>query len=169
MASPAAVGGGRLADPLLAADVVVVGAKDKYWVPADEREILASQSSGGGEQDGRAPLLYRTFRVKGFFINLYRLLTLVRGIVVILFFTWRMRHRDSDAMWLWWISVVGPTSGSESPGLLNQITKLKPRKCVPSISVLREQLDQPDGGSDLPLLDVFITPSTRWTSRCSTP
>nr|ABZ01581.1 cellulose synthase-like CslF9 [Hordeum vulgare] len=155
MASPAAVGGGRLADPLLAADVVVVGAKDKYWVPADEREILASQSSGGGEQDGRAPLLYRTFRVKGFFINLYRLLTLVRVIVVILFFTWRMRHRDSDAMWLWWISVVGDLWFGVT-WLLNQITKLKPRKCVPSISVLREQLDQPDGGSDLPLLDVFI-------------
>ncbi|XP_048569804.1 probable mixed-linked glucan synthase 9 [Triticum urartu] len=70
MASPAAVRGGRLADPLLAADVVV-GAKDRYWVPADEREILASQKSGAGE-DGRVPLLYRTFMVNGFLINLYR-------------------------------------------------------------------------------------------------
>ncbi|VAH02541.1 unnamed protein product [Triticum turgidum subsp. durum] len=153
MASPAAVRGGRLADPLLAADVVV-GAKDRYWVPADEREILASQKSGAGE-DGRVPLLYRTFMVNGFLINLYRLLTLVRVIVVILFFTWRMRHRDSDAMWLWWISVVGDLWFGLT-WLLNQITKLKPRKCVPSISVLRDQLDQPDGGSDLPLLDVFI-------------
>ncbi|VAH14763.1 unnamed protein product [Triticum turgidum subsp. durum] len=154
MASPAAGGGGRLADPLLATDVVV-GPKDKYWVPADEREILASHRSGAGGDDGRAPLLYRTFRVKGPLINLYRLLTLVRVIVVILFFTWRMRHRDSDAMWLWWISVVGDLWFGVT-WLLNQITKLRPRKCVPSISVLREQLDQPDGGSDLPLLDVFI-------------
>ncbi|VAH02540.1 unnamed protein product [Triticum turgidum subsp. durum] len=119
MASPAAVRGGRLADPLLAADVVV-GAKDRYWVPADEREILASQKSGAGE-DGRVPLLYRTFMVNGFLINLYRLLTLVRVIVVILFFTWRMRHRDSDAMWLWWISVVGDLWFGLT-WLLNQIT-----------------------------------------------
>jgi 1,4-beta-D-xylan synthase len=78
MSSPAAAGGGhggisgRLADPLLVASNddgdIVVSAKDKYWVPSDEKEILAAQDCGGGAP----PLLYRTFRVKGFLINLYR-------------------------------------------------------------------------------------------------
>ncbi|CAM0952398.1 unnamed protein product [Alopecurus aequalis] len=153
MASVAAAAGGRLDDPLLSAtndDDVVVGAKDKYWVPADEKEILPSQECGD-----RPPLLYRTFRVKGSLINLYRLLTLIRVMVVVLFFTWRMQHRDSDAMWLWWISVVGDFWFGVT-WLLNQVTKLKPRKCVPKLSMMREQFDLSDGSSDLPILDVFV-------------
>uniref|UniRef100_A0ACD5ZBA2 Uncharacterized protein n=1 Tax=Avena sativa TaxID=4498 RepID=A0ACD5ZBA2_AVESA len=158
MSSPAAAAGRRLADPLLAASngdgEIVVSAKDKYWVPSDEKEVrlAASQDSGGA---GTPPLLYRTFRVKGFLINLYRLLTLVRVMVVILFFTWRMEHRDSDSMWLWWISVVGDLWFGVT-WLMNQVTKLKPRKCVPKLSMLREQFDLSDESSDLPILDVFI-------------
>ncbi|KAM0915206.1 hypothetical protein ACQ4PT_010980 [Festuca glaucescens] len=145
----------READPLLPAsndEDIVVGAMGKHWVPADEKEILASQECGGG----MPPLLYRTFRVKGMLINLYRLLTLIRVMVVILFFTWRMKHRDSDSMWLWWISIVGDFWFGLT-WLLNQITKFKPRKCVPKLSKLREQFDLSDGISNLPILDVFIT------------
>jgi hypothetical protein len=78
MSLPAPAGGGhgdiagRLADPLLAASIddgdIVVSAKDRYWVPSDEKEILARQDCAAGTP----PLLYRTFRVKGFLINLYR-------------------------------------------------------------------------------------------------
>ncbi|XP_047079501.1 probable mixed-linked glucan synthase 9 [Lolium rigidum] len=154
MSSPAAASGG-LADPLLAASIddgdVVVSAKDRYWVPSDEKEILARQDCAAGTP----PLLYRTFRVKGFLINLYRLLTLIRVVLVILFFTWRMDHQDSDSMWLWWISVVGDLWFGVT-WLLNQVTKLKPRKCAPKLSKLREQFDLSDGISDLPILDVFI-------------
>jgi hypothetical protein len=47
----------------------VVGAVGgKHWVPADEREILASEECAAGVP----PLLYRTFRVKATLINLYR-------------------------------------------------------------------------------------------------
>ncbi|PNT68812.1 hypothetical protein BRADI_3g45515v3 [Brachypodium distachyon] len=69
-----------------------------------------------------------------------------------------MKHRDSDAMWLWWISVVGDLWFGVS-WLLNQLTKLKPRKCIPNLSLLREQFEQQpvDGSSSgLPVLDVFI-------------
>uniref|UniRef100_A0ACD5WMY3 Uncharacterized protein n=1 Tax=Avena sativa TaxID=4498 RepID=A0ACD5WMY3_AVESA len=166
MSSPAAAGGDhgnialavREADLLLPApnddgdDHILAGVVGKHWVPADEKEILASKECGAG----RPPLLYRTFRVKGMLINLYRFLTLIRVMVVILFFTWRMEHRDSDSMWLWWISVVGDFWFGLT-WLLNQLTKLKPRKCVPKLSKLREQFDLSDGISNLPILDVFIT------------
>jgi hypothetical protein len=79
MTSPAAATGDhvdiavREADPLLPAaassdDDIVVAAIGKHWVPADEKEILASQECAAGQP----PLLYRTFRVNGALINLYR-------------------------------------------------------------------------------------------------
>jgi 1,4-beta-D-xylan synthase len=61
-------------------------------------------------------------------------------------------------MWLWWISIVGDFWFGLT-WLLNQITKFKPRKCVPKLSKLSEQFDLSDGISNLPIVDVFITNS----------
>jgi hypothetical protein len=82
MTSPAAAAGDHVeiavlqeADPLLPAaasnddDIVVAAIGGKHWVPADEREILASEECAAGVP----PLLYRTFRVKATLINLYTL------------------------------------------------------------------------------------------------
>lgn len=163
MVSPAANGGrggnAGLADPLLATNDDsdgarhVFGAKAKYWAPADEKEMAASRECGG--EDGR-PLLYRTFKVKGFLVNTYRFLNLARLTAVIVFFAWRVQHPDSDAMWLWWISVVGDFWFGLS-WWLNQVPKLNPTICIPTIPLLRQQFDLPDGSSNLPVLDVFIS------------
>jgi 1,4-beta-D-xylan synthase len=66
-----------------------------------------------------------------------------------------MKHQYSEAMWLWWISGVGDLWLGVT-WLLSQLPKLKPRKCIPNLSLLREQFDQSDGSSNLPVLDVFI-------------
>ncbi|KAF0905140.1 hypothetical protein E2562_000937 [Oryza meyeriana var. granulata] len=172
MAPPPAAGlGGNnagLADPLLPGDgggddagrQVGGAAKDKYWVPAEEDEEICR-----GEDDGRppAPLLYRTFNVSGVLLHPYRLLTLVRLIAVVLFLAWRMKHRDSDAMWLWWISVAGDFWFGVT-WLLNQASKLNPIKRVPDLSLLRQRFDvNPvaagecgSSSSILPGIDVFI-------------
>uniref|UniRef100_A0A0D9X059 Glycosyltransferase 2-like domain-containing protein n=1 Tax=Leersia perrieri TaxID=77586 RepID=A0A0D9X059_9ORYZ len=158
--SAAGRGGGNagLADPLLAAGDIdgarQVGgdAKDKYWVPAEEEDELICH--GGGLGDGRQPpLLYRTFRVSGVLLHPYRLLTLIRLIAVILFLVWRMKHRSSDAMWLWWISVAGDFWFGVT-WLLNQASKLNPIKRVPNLSLLKQYLDDDD--RLLPAIDVFI-------------
>uniref|UniRef100_A0A0E0I256 Uncharacterized protein n=1 Tax=Oryza nivara TaxID=4536 RepID=A0A0E0I256_ORYNI len=137
-----------LADPLLPGG----GGKDKYWVPADGEED--EEEICRGEDGGRPPappLLYLTFKVSGVLLHPYRLLTLVRLIAVVLFLAWRLKHRDSDAMWLWWISVVGDFWFGVT-WLLNQASKLNPVKRVPDPSLLRRRFD--DGG--LPGIDVFI-------------
>lgn len=92
MPSPAAGGarGGNvgLAEPLLVNrdGAGEVGAKDKYWVPADEKEMLAAHECGG--EDGR-PLLYRTFKVKGILLHPYRCVRLVLYFFFLIF--WRAR------------------------------------------------------------------------------
>ncbi|KAF8664435.1 hypothetical protein HU200_054607 [Digitaria exilis] len=157
MPSPATGGDGAgLAEPLLAngdggaaGQAFCSGGKDKWqWVPADE----------GEEEQGR-PLLYRTFKVRGILIHPYRLINLARLILVIQFFIWRIRHKDSDNMTLWWITVVGDFWFAVS-WLLNQASKLNPIRRVPNLELLNQRFDPPAGdggaGEHLPAVDVFI-------------
>ncbi|KAL6657843.1 hypothetical protein ACP70R_005623 [Stipagrostis hirtigluma subsp. patula] len=132
---------------------VKVNPSDKYWTPVDEKEAAAAVEDGG--EDGRRPLLFRTFKVEAILLLPYRLLTLIRLVAIILFFIWRIRHPYADAMWLWWISMVGDLWFGLS-WLLNQVAKLNPIKRVPDLALLKQQFDLPDGNSNLPRLDVFI-------------
>jgi len=89
-----------------------------------------------------------------------RLINLARLIVIVQFFIWRMRHRDSDSMVLWWITVVGDFWFGVS-WLLNQASKLNPIRRVPNLELLNQQFDPPRSGgggssSQLPCVDVFI-------------
>ncbi|XP_040381876.1 probable mixed-linked glucan synthase 8 [Oryza brachyantha] len=130
-----------------------VSPMDRHWVPADEGEMAAAAADGG--EDGRRPLLYRTFRVSGVLLHPYRLLTLVRLVAIVLFFIWRIRHPYADGMFFWWISIIGDFWFGVT-WLLNQVAKLNPIKRVPDLALLQQQFDLPDGNSKLPGLDVFI-------------
>ncbi|KAG8080168.1 hypothetical protein GUJ93_ZPchr0007g4568 [Zizania palustris] len=52
-----------------------VSPMDKYWVPADEGDMAAAAADGG--EDGRRPLLYRTFGVKGVLLHPYRCVSII--------------------------------------------------------------------------------------------
>lgn len=47
-----------------------VSPKDRYWTPIDGKEAAAALEDGG--EDGRRPLLFRTYRVKGILLHPYR-------------------------------------------------------------------------------------------------
>mgnify|MGYP003702090411 CR=1 FL=1 len=91
MASPASVAGGgedsngcsSLIDPLLVSRTSSIGgaerkaaggggggAKGKHWAAADKGERRAAKECGG--EDGRRPLLFRSYRVKGSLLHPYR-------------------------------------------------------------------------------------------------
>ncbi|KAL6856096.1 hypothetical protein ACP4OV_018898 [Aristida adscensionis] len=154
MPSPAAAG---LGAPLLANVGARAGKrKNRYWVPADEEEKAAAEVvECAGDGGRRPPPLYRTFKVKPALLSLYRFLTLARLILVTQFFIWRLRHRDSDSMVLWWITVVGDFWFAVS-WLLNQASKLNPIKRLPNLALLDHRFDPPAAACQLPAVDVFI-------------
>jgi mixed-linked glucan synthase len=80
-----------------------------------------------------------------------RLLTLARLILVAQFFIWRVTHRDSDSMLLWWVTVVGDFWFAVT-WLLNQASKLNPVKRVPDLALLQRHFRD----AQLPGLNVFI-------------
>lgn len=47
-----------------------ISPKDKYWTPIDDEEAAVAVEDGG--EDGRRPLLFRTYRVKGILLHPYR-------------------------------------------------------------------------------------------------
>jgi hypothetical protein len=82
---------------------------------------------------------------------------LLRLIAVIAFFIWRIRHRNHDGVWLWFMSMVGDVWFGFS-WVLNQLPKLNPIKRVPDITAIRDQYESSTSGeSKLPGIDVFVT------------
>ncbi|CAL5086220.1 unnamed protein product [Urochloa decumbens] len=67
-----------------------------------------------------------------------------------------MRHRDTDSVVLWWVTVFGDFWFGVS-WLLNQASKLNPIRRVPNLALLNQRFDPPgNGSSQLPAVDVFI-------------
>ncbi|XP_024365235.1 cellulose synthase-like protein D3 [Physcomitrium patens] len=91
----------------------------------------------------------------------YRLLVVIRMVVLGLFLTWRVRHNNPDAMWLWGMSIVCEIWFAFS-WILDQLPKLSPINRMTDLKVLKEKFESPspanpDGRSDLPGVDVFVS------------
>lgn len=90
-----------------------------------------------------------------------RLLVFIRMVVLALFLTWRVKHVNPDAMWLWGMSVVCEIWFAFS-WILDQLPKLCPINRMTDLQVLKEKFElpsalNPDGRSDLPGIDVFVS------------
>ncbi|XP_074320427.1 cellulose synthase-like protein D3 isoform X2 [Silene latifolia] len=93
--------------------------------------------------------------------NGHRLLIFIRMVVLGLFLTRRVRHKNEDAIWLWGMSVVCEIWFAFS-WLLDQLPKLCPVNSFTDLNVLKEKfetptLSNPTGKSDLPGVDVFVS------------
>ncbi|CAD5183091.1 unnamed protein product [Musa acuminata subsp. malaccensis] len=91
----------------------------------------------------------------------YRLLIFIRLVALGLFLTWRIRHPNHDAIWLWAMSVACEVWFAFS-WLLDQLPKLCPVNRATDLSVLKERFESPSirnpkGRSDLPGVDVFVS------------
>lgn len=94
-------------------------------------------------------------------ISPYRVLIVVRFVALCFFLTWRVRHKNEDAVWLWGMSIVCECWFAFS-WILDQVPKLNPINRQTDLEVLREKFDlpspsNPNGISDLPGIDIFVS------------
>ncbi|XP_065853031.1 cellulose synthase-like protein D3 [Euphorbia lathyris] len=105
--------------------------------------------------------LTRKLKIPAAIISPYRLLILVRIVVLALFLMWRITNPNEDAVWLWGMSVVCEIWFAFS-WLLDQLPKLCPINRATDLNVLKEKFETPSpsnptGKSDLPGVDIFVS------------
>lgn len=93
--------------------------------------------------------------------SICRLLIAMRLAALGLFLTWRVRHPNHEAMWLWGMSITCEIWFAIS-WLFDQLPKLCPVNRVTDLSVLKDRFESPNlrnpkGRSDLPGIDVFVS------------
>ncbi|KAJ0110834.1 hypothetical protein Patl1_00932 [Pistacia atlantica] len=109
-----------------------------------------------GERN-RRPLTRKT----GVSAAVIRLIIMIRLVALGFFLTWRVRHPNRDAMWLWGMSITCELWFAFS-WLLDQLPKLCPVNRITDLSVLKDRFESPNlrnpkGRSDLPGIDVFVS------------
>ena len=137
------------------------GYGNAYW-PADDGD--GNEGFHGGIVDPTDKPwrpLSRVIPVPQGIISPYRLLIAVRLVVLCFFLTWRVKHPNQDAMWLWAMSITCELWFAFS-WILDQIPKLHPINRSTDLEVLRDKFDMPSpsnptGHSDLPGVDVFVS------------
>ncbi|KAE8670859.1 Cellulose synthase-like protein D2 [Hibiscus syriacus] len=99
--------------------------------------------------------------IRSAILSPYRLLILIRIVVLGLFLQWRISHPNEDAIWLWFMSVICEIWFAFS-WLLDQLPKLCPLDRAVDLDALQEKFkkpssNNPSGISDIPGIDVFVS------------
>ncbi|KAL5578008.1 hypothetical protein UlMin_019707 [Ulmus minor] len=105
--------------------------------------------------------LTRKVKVPAGILSPYRLLVVIRLIVLAFFLGWRVQNPNEEAMWLWGMSIVCEIWFAFS-WLLDILPKLNPINRATDLAALRDKFEQPSlsnpkGRSDLPGVDVFVS------------
>ncbi|KAA0044399.1 cellulose synthase-like protein D5 [Cucumis melo var. makuwa] len=105
--------------------------------------------------------LTRKFSVSPTILIPYRLLSIIRILILGFYLTWRVRHPNHESMWLWRISNTCELWFALS-WLLEQLPRLFLINRTTDISALKDRFESPNlqnpkGRSDLPGVDVFVT------------
>ncbi|KAJ6809316.1 cellulose synthase-like protein D2 [Iris pallida] len=128
----------------------------------------SEKGSDGGHSGERADLVSKPWRpltrklpIPAAILSPYRLLVVIRLIALGFFLTWRVRHKNDDAVWLWGMSIVCELWFAFS-WILDQLPKLNPVNRSTDLVVLKEKFESvsennPTGKSDLPGIDVFVS------------
>ncbi|XP_050228084.1 cellulose synthase-like protein D4 [Mercurialis annua] len=105
--------------------------------------------------------LSRKMPIPAAIMSPYRLLIVIRLVVLGFFLNWRVNNPNEDARWLWLMSVVCEIWFAFS-WILDQIPKLCPVNRSTDLEVLRDKFEMPSpsnpsGRSDLPGVDLFVS------------
>ncbi|XP_009622336.1 cellulose synthase-like protein D4 [Nicotiana tomentosiformis] len=140
------------------------GYGNAYW-PDDRDGDDGDDGMQKGVLDTSAEIpwkpLSRKLPIPHSIISPYRLLIVIRLVVLGFFLTWRIRHPNPDAIWLWLMSIICEIWFAFS-WILDQIPKVTPVNRSTDLVVLREKFEMPSpsnpsGRSDLPGVDLFVS------------
>ncbi|XP_073039831.1 cellulose synthase-like protein D4 [Primulina eburnea] len=141
------------------------GYGNAYW-PQDD--TYGDNGDGGSFRGGMLDSadkpwkpLSRKLPIPNSIISPYRLLIVVRLVVLCFFLAWRVRHPNEDAVWLWLMSVTCEIWFGFS-WILDQIPKMNPVNRSTDLDVLHDKFEMPSpsnptGRSDLPGVDLFVS------------
>ncbi|RVX12330.1 hypothetical protein VitviT2T_003291 [Vitis vinifera] len=138
------------------------GYGNAFW-PQDGGDERDEEFQGGAIETMDKPWkpLSRKMPVPAAILSPYRLLIAVRFVVLGFFLTWRLRHKNEDAIWLWFMSVICELWFGFS-WILDQVPKLCPVNRSTDLQALWDKFDMPSptnptGRSDLPAVDMFVS------------
>lgn len=105
--------------------------------------------------------LSRTLPIPAAIISPYRLFIAIRFVILGFFLHWRVVNPNTDAIWLWLMSVSCEIWFAFS-WILDQFPKLFPVNRSTDLEVLRDKFDMPSpsnptGRSDLPGIDMYVS------------
>ncbi|CAA0374278.1 unnamed protein product [Arabidopsis thaliana] len=105
--------------------------------------------------------LTRKVQIPAKILSPYRLLIVIRLVIVFFFLWWRITNPNEDAMWLWGLSIVCEIWFAFS-WILDILPKLNPINRATDLVALHDKFEQPSpsnptGRSDLPGVDVFVS------------
>nr|KYP46562.1 Cellulose synthase-like protein D4 [Cajanus cajan] len=138
------------------------GVGNAYW-PQDDMYDDGEEPLPGGMLDPEKPWkpLSRITPIPSGIMSPYRLIIVVRLVVLCFFLHWRVVHPNVDAVWLWLMSIICEIWFAFS-WILDQIPKLHPVNRSTDLEVLHDKFDtptpsNPSGRSDLPGVDLFVS------------
>ncbi|KAL5848622.1 hypothetical protein ACOSQ4_006635 [Xanthoceras sorbifolium] len=136
------------------------GIGNAFWTPAEEDSYGPDVSMSDFMDKPWKPLT-RKVKISPGVLSPYRLLIVIRLVVLAFFLAWRIRNPNQDAMWLWGISIVCEVWFAFS-WVLDILPKLNPINRATDLAALRDKFESPSpsnptGRSDLPGVDVFVS------------
>lgn len=143
------------------------GYGNAFWPSAAPSAGAASEEDGefagnpSDLNDKSWKPLTRKIKIRAAILSPYRLLILIRMAALGVFLYWRVSHPNTDAMWLWGMSIVCEIWFAFS-WVLDQAPKLCPINRATDLNVLKEKFERsgpnnPTGKSDLPGIDMFVS------------
>ncbi|KAJ6713085.1 X-BOX TRANSCRIPTION FACTOR-RELATED [Salix purpurea] len=136
------------------------GVGNAYWSDQDKYGQNTELSMSDFLDKPWKPLS-RKIRVPAAILSPYRILVVIRLVLLCFFLGWRVQNPNRDAMWLWGLSIVCEIWFAFS-WLLDIFPKYNPINRSTDLAALRDKFEQPSpanphGRSDLPGVDVFVS------------
>ncbi|MCD7462132.1 Cellulose synthase-like protein D1 [Datura stramonium] len=137
------------------------GIGNAFWQQDDDSYDHDTGMSMSDFMDKPWKPLTRKSKVPPEIISPYRVLIVIRLVALVCFLTWRIQNPNTDAMWLWGISIVCELWFAFS-WILDILPKFNPINRSADLAALKEKFETPSpsnphGRSDLPGVDVFIS------------